>query len=508
MEFATLILIIITACVCLYHFILNKQSYFKRLKIPHAQSMPLLGHMAPFVFRRLSAAENIRRIYNLFPDAKYFGFYEFRTPIYVIRDPELINTIAIKNFDNFCDHRKFVDDEVDPIFSRNLFNLNGDHWRKIRKLLSPTFTSGKMKIMFKLMCECAENFVDFLVADSGNIGKTYDMKDVLSRYSNDVIATCAFGISVNSFKHPNNEFFLLAKDTVKFISNPITMLKMMINKSFPLLGKLFRIQLLTSRIRSFFKEIIADTVKTRDEQKIIRPDMIHLMMEKRDKDDDLTIDIDEMTAHAFVFLFAGFDSISSAMCFLAHEIGINFDVQNKIRAEINEILTQTNDKPTYEAINQMKYLDAVINETLRLYPLVFALDRVCVKEFQLPPATPDGEPITLKPGDHIWFPLSALHYDPKYYSQPNKFDPDRFLNGEMDNSVYMPFGIGPRICIANRFALLNLKIMIFYLLWHCDLEPDTKTRIPMVFAKNTIFILPEGGFWLKMRARKSKVPVT
>jgi len=153
MELSTLILIIITTCIYLYYFISSKLSHFKRLNIPHVRPIPLLGHMAPFIFRRLSLEENIRRIYNLFPDVKYFGFYEFMTPIYVIRDPEMITTIAIKNFDNFCDHRDLLNKKIEPLISKNLFAINGDHWREMRKLLSPTFTSGKIKIMFILMCE-------------------------------------------------------------------------------------------------------------------------------------------------------------------------------------------------------------------------------------------------------------------------------------------------------------------------------------------------------------------
>lgn len=504
MELSTLILITITACICLYYFILGKLSHFKRLKIPHVRPIPLLGNLGPFIFRRLSLPENLQKIYDLFPHVKYFGFYEFMAPVYVIRDPEIITTIAIKNFDNFCDHHDLFE-KNEPLISGNLFSVKGDHWREMRKLLSPTFSSGKIKIMFQLMCECAENLTDFLVNDSGNIGKTYDMKDVLSKYGNDVVATCAFGISVNSFKHPNNEFLLLAKEASTFSNNS---LKVLINKHFPLFARFLRLKLFSSRVRSFFKEIIADTVKTRDEQKIIRPDMLHLMMEQRDKTDGVTIDIDQITTHSFVFLIAGYDSTTTAMCFLAHEIGINFDIQNKLRAEIDDVLIRTNGKPTYEAISQMKYLDAVVNESLRLYPLAPFLDRVCVKDFELPPATPDGEPITLKPGDNIWFPSYALQRDPKNYSHPNKFDPDRFLNGEVDNSLYMPFGIGPRICIANRFAMIKLKIMAFYLLWRCDLEPDTKTRIPMVLNKKSFIMMPEGGFWLKLRARKSKAPVT
>ncbi|XP_011175443.1 cytochrome P450 9e2-like isoform X2 [Solenopsis invicta] len=448
MELSTLLLTIVVASICLYYFLKSKLTYFERLKIPHVKPIPLLGNMAPFVFGRIAHVELVQKLYNLFPDAKYFGFYDFSTPTFVIRDPELISTMAIKQFDNFSDHNGFAS-ELDPIASKNLFNLQGDHWREMRKLLSPSFTSSKMKMMFQLMSQCAENFANSLATESGKIGKTYDMKDVLCRYANDTVATCAFGISIDSFKHPENEFFVLGRKALNFGGKWVSFVFLM-NRYFTQFAKLFKLRMFGPKIENFFKDIVANTVKARDEQGIVRPDMIQLMMETRNKDSGPEFDIDEMTAQAFIFFIAGFEGISTAMCFMAHEVGVNPDVQNKLREEIDDVLKQTNGKPTYEAIHRMKYLDAVVNESLRLYPGGAFLDRKCVKETKLPPATPNGEPSTIKPGDSVWFSSFSLHRDPKYYSHPDKFDPERFLNGNVDNSVYMPFGIGPRICIANR----------------------------------------------------------
>ncbi|XP_018365040.1 PREDICTED: cytochrome P450 9e2-like [Trachymyrmex cornetzi] len=509
MELFTLLLFILTASICLY-YVLNKLffklSYFEQLKIPHVRPIPILGNMAPFAFQRMCHMELQQKMYNHFSNAKFFGFYDFIMPIFVIRDPDLISTIAIKQFDNFCDHHGFVNETLDPIAGRNLFNLKGDHWREMRKLLSPSFTSSKMKMMFGLICQCAENFSNFVVVQTEEAAKTYNMKDLLSRYTNDTVATCAFGIEVDSFKNPNNEFFLLGRKALNFDS--WLAFKFLMHRNFPQLAKLIKLRMFGPEVENFFKDIVATTVKTRDEQGIIRPDMIQLMMETRNKNTGPEYDINEMTAQAFVFFLAGFDTISSAMCFTTYEIGINPDVQRKLREEVDDVLRQTNGKPTYEAINCMKYLDAVISEALRLYPIASFLDRKCVKETKLPPATPDGEPITIKPGDSIWIPNFSLHRDPKYYPHPDKFDPDRFLNGDVDNSVYMPFGIGPRICIGNRFALMQAKVMLFYLLWRCDLEPDIKTRIPMVFSKKMFLMMADGGFWLKLRTRKSKAHVT
>jgi len=121
----------------------------------------------------------------------------------------------------------------------------------------------------------------------------------------------------------------------------------------------------------------------------------------------------------------------------------------------------------------MKYLNAVVNETLRLYPIATFLDRMCVKETKLPPATSDGDHSKAWRLDMV-FPTFSLHRDPKYYPQPDKFCPERFLNDDVDNSIYMPFGFGPRLCIGNKFALIEVKIMLFYLLWRC--EPDALAR--------------------------------
>lgn len=501
-----LLLTILTASICLYYFILNKLTYFKRLKVPYVQPIPLLGNMAPFFFRRIAHQKLVEKMYYLFSNAKYFGIYDFMTPTFVIRDPELISAVAIKQFDNFCDHRNFVNETLDPMASKNLFVLKGDQWREMRKLLSPSFTSKKMKMMFELTTQCAENFVNFVVTQSGKAGKTYDMKDLMGKLATDTMATCAFGISVDSFNNPDNEFYLLAAKAMTF--DGWLSFKFFMHRNFPIIAKFFKLRMFGPKIENFFKNVISTTVKVRDEQKIIRPDMIQLMMETRNKNSGPTFDIDEMTAQAFVFFFGGFDTTSTSMCFMTHVLGVHPDIQSKLRDEIEDVLKQTNGKPTFEAIHGMKYLDAVVNETVRLYPIPAFIDRLCVKETKLPPPTSDGEPVTIKPGDNIWFHIFSLHHDPKYFPEPEKFDPDRFLKGDVNNSAYMPFGIGPRICIANRFALMEAKVMLFYLLWHCDLEPDVKTKNPIVLNKKTFVINPENGFWLKLRVRDLKIPVT
>ncbi|EFN77011.1 Cytochrome P450 9e2 [Harpegnathos saltator] len=102
----------------------------------------------------------------------------------MLRDPELIKSIALKYFDMFMDHRSFVKDDQDPLMSNNLFSLRGDKWREIRAVLSPAFTSSKMKNMFKLMSDYATDFVKFIMELPAE-QRVMEMKDIFTRYTTD-----------------------------------------------------------------------------------------------------------------------------------------------------------------------------------------------------------------------------------------------------------------------------------------------------------------------------------
>lgn len=110
--------------------------------------------------------------------------FDFRVPQYVIRDAELFKQITIKDFDHFEDHLGFVDDSIDTLWGNILFLMKGEKWRQIRVTLSPTFTGSKMRQMFKLVAECADDVVKHVLLKS-EMGATInmEMKDFFSRYT-------------------------------------------------------------------------------------------------------------------------------------------------------------------------------------------------------------------------------------------------------------------------------------------------------------------------------------
>nr|WCC58105.1 cytochrome P450 [Pharsalia antennata] len=512
------------ALALIYSYMVKKLNYFKDRGITQGKPKLLFGHTLETVMYSKAWADVLIDVYNQNPGTRYTGMYNFHYPILIITDPELIKQVTVKDFDHFTDHVNVMPTESDPLFAKNLFSLPGKKWREMRTLLTPSFTSSKMRFMFKLINESAENFArHFPKKDEDPV--EVDMKDAFSRFSTDVIATTACGISVNSLEDPNNEFYLMGQKSIDF-GNIWTNLKFFLYAVLPSVKYILKIQVFGDDVSSFFRNLINETIKAREEKGIIRPDMIHLLLETRrgtDREEE-TINVDtgfataqessnglakekvtkaltneDITAQALIFFVAGFDAVSSLMCFTTYELAVNTEVQEKLKEEVHSTWKVCKGKLTYEALLQMKYLDMVMSETLRKYPINVAVDRVCTKPYTIEPALPEETPVHLKVNDAIWLPIYAIHHDPNYYPNPDRFDPERFSEenkGDINPYTYFTFGLGPRNCIGSRFALLMAKAVIFHTLLHFELVPIQKTIIPVKISKKSFTLNSEGGFWL------------
>ncbi|KAK9752572.1 Cytochrome P450 [Popillia japonica] len=513
--------------------------------IKQRKQVYLLGDNASAFLRQESFFDLFRRLYDTFPNERYFGIYQGTFPILTLRDPKIIKQVTVKEFDHFLNHRTFVPDGTDLLWSKNLFALKDTEWREMRSTLSPSFTSSKMKTIFSLMTECADEYVNYFLKQKGTI--EIELKDTTTRYTNDVIATVAFGVKCDSINQQNNEFYRMGKKTTTFtfVRNIVFMLYIMA----PQVCKAMKIRLFPSEIYDFFINLTKDTIKARETHGIVRPDMINLLLEARKgkkiddtsngvvdarnskKIDDTSngvvdtgfatvqesaihntsptkqnqglTDVD-IAAQAMIFFFAGFDSVSTLLCFMAYELVVNPDVQKRLQEEIDDTLRECNGKLTYEALLKMKYMDMIICETLRKWPAAIGTDRVCSKPFTIEPVNSGEKPVHLKPGDVIFVPINGIQRDPKYFPNPDSFDPERFSDenkGNIKPYTYMPFGLGPRNCIGSRFAILESKTIFFSLLSKFNFIAIDKTQIPIKLSKKKFNIVGENGMWIGLEPR-------
>lgn len=264
--------------------------------------------------------------------------------------------------------------------------------------------------MFELVAECTDDVVEYFKTKVKNGEKVnVEMTDFFTRYTTDVIATCAFGLKINSFVEPENEFYMNGKTMLSFGGFKQTIKLLLMNK-LPAVAQALNISISNGPVGDSFRRTILDTMQIRKEKNIKRPDMINTMMQIRDgtlhnqadekkekeKDGFATVEEsdvgkmavtrdwndDEIVAQCFIFFAAGFKTSSTLLIFAAYELAINKDIQQRLYEEISQMNEQLGGKQiTYNAIQEMKYLDQVICEALRKWPPGTQVDRMCIKDY-------------------------------------------------------------------------------------------------------------------------------
>ncbi|XP_055301644.1 probable cytochrome P450 9f2 [Sitodiplosis mosellana] len=504
--FYALVLVGVMMLYIFYKWATANQNYFVQRNIKHLKPTFLLGNTAKLFTKRTSFAKWLNSVYYQYPNEKVIGFFDMRKPVYFVRDVDFLRQIAIKYSDHFYD-RKFltIDSKSDTLIGNTLLSFTGKKWHDMRSMLSPSFSSSKMRQMFELVVECADDMAKYFIAESKQDKPIrWEMKTLFARYTIDVIASCAYGLKVDSFRDPTNDFFTVA---CKMLNYKKDTLRFWLIRAFPHLMRSLNIELFRSDVRKFFKSMVLTTMEEREVKNIVRPDMINIMMQvrsgnlKHDHDEsnendtgfatveesnigrrqvNRTYTDDEIISQCFLFFLAGFDTLSTGLTFMAYELALNQDIQQKLYEEIREANESLNGgRLTYDTLPKMKYFDQVISEALRKWPPALVTERKCTKDFEF---ELDGRKILIERGREVRFPIYSIHHDPENYENPEQFDPERFSDEnkhKIKPGSYIPFGIGPRSCVGSRFALMEIKALLFYLLLNFNIQPYEKTEIPL-----------------------------
>ncbi|UYV82549.1 hypothetical protein LAZ67_21002741 [Cordylochernes scorpioides] len=179
----------------------------------------------------------------------------------------------------------------------------------------------------------------------------------------------------------------------------------------------------------------------------------------------------EILANAILFFFTGYETTASTLSHCAYMLALNPECQDRLAEEVFAALDDPLFKssgPTrsdvqkasldYDTVKKLPYLNAVISETLRMYSPASRTDRIAKENYVL------GETgIVVPKGVLVQFPIHTIHHDAEYFPDPQRYDPERFLPENRDKILpftYIPFGAGPRNCIAERFALLEMKLCL------------------------------------------------
>lgn len=289
------------------------------------------------------------------------GIYFYVEPVALLLDIAVIKQVLIKDFANF-QSRGIYYNEVDDPLSAHLFALDGPVWKRLRGKLTPTFTSGKMRYMFATVVDVAAQFRQCIGEQLASGDAVLEMKELLARFTTDVIGTCAFGIECNSLSNPDAEFRRMGKKVFSEPRNQGAVAFLML--AFPRMARRLRMKEEPEDVSEFFMGIVRETVEYRERNGVHRNDFMDLLIEIKNEvteDGSVSMSLEELAAQAYVFFLAGFETSSTAMSYAVYELSLNADIRERARKEVHAVLARFDGELTYEAVMAMPYIEQILN---------------------------------------------------------------------------------------------------------------------------------------------------
>ncbi|XP_044755144.1 uncharacterized protein LOC123314094 [Coccinella septempunctata] len=365
----------------------------------------------------------------------------------ILKDINIIKQVLVKDFNSFPNRTLHSNEKVDPVISNTLFVLKDDVWRTFRRKLSPIMSSGKMKLIIPSMQEHAVNLEHCL---ENSVEKNIDVKDLAKRFMLDAFASFAFGIDYGSLQNKN----LLMKQEHDRVFDQTKVMRRIGTFSWvfsPILVDIFRLPFMDMKYAHNLLDFYLQAEIDRKKENIQRNDLLDILIElSQQKSPNNVHEFDDLRRSAQAVLFSGTGTESTALPLALglHELACHPDIQDELRREIYQNL-DIDGNVTYESLNKMKYLDMVVKETLRLHPFLPFVTRYASEDYKI-----ESTGLIIEKGTQILVPTRAIHKDPKYFPEPLKFKPERFLGENMNKfqNVYLPFGAGPRKCIGEELS--------------------------------------------------------
>nr|AAR88134.1 CYP6G2 [Drosophila melanogaster] len=510
-----LVLLILVASLIGIAFLALQQhySYWRRMGVREIRPKWIVGNLMGLLNMRMSPAEFISQLYN-HPDAEnepFVGIHVFHKPALLLRDPEMVRNILVKDFAGFSNRYSSSDPKGDPLGSQNIFFLKNPAWKEVRLKLSPFFTGNRLKQMFPLIEEVGASLDAHLRQQPlhNERMRCFDLeaKELCALYTTDVIATVAYGVSANSFTDPKCEFRRHGRSVFEF--NLLRAAEFTLVFFLPHLVPFVRFKVVPAEATRFLRKTINYVMSEREKSGQKRNDLIDILIEFRRSTqlakasgikDQFVFEGDILVAQAVLFFTAGFESSSSTMAFAMYELAKDTDVQQRLREEIKDALVESGGQVTLKMIESLEFMQMILLEVLRMYPPLPFLDRECTsgRDYSL---APFHKKFVVPKGMPVYIPCYALHMDPQYFPQPRKFLPERFSpeNHKLHTPyTYMPFGLGPHGCIGERFGYLQAKVGLVNLLRNHMITTSERTPHRMQLDPKAIITQAKGGIHLRL----------
>jgi len=486
-EFAlTVGILVLVITLVIYWVAIYPYNFLSKYGIPHPDYHYFIGNLYDLygngALLRLQTA-CIKKY------GKVFGFYMGRRAVIVVADASMLEKLLVKDFSNFHNRYGFVGMPKKPM-EMCLLMADYPDWKRIRTTVSPTFSLSKIKQTVPLVVQSVNTLVDIFEKSASK--ETVEVFGLYGRLTMEVILSVAFGLQTN-FQVEGDE--TITKEAMKFFT---ARRSRMIIELLPLPKYVKdRLKWFANSDPAFFLRILKPAVEERRRNPKTKQDFLQLVLSENKVDGKQKLSDDDIYANSITFLLAGYETTSNALAYTTYLLALHPDIQQRLYEELKANIPDSEDENFYEAVYKLDYLDAVLNESLRMYPPAWQTGRMSEEQVKL------GN-YTIPAKTSIQIPIYSIHHCEDYWPDHLKFDPERFSpenRSKIHPYHFMPFGHGPRNCIGMRFALTEAKITLAKVLLKFRFEKTVETEEHPLELRFGITISPKNGVNVKIVKR-------
>lgn len=412
----------------------------------------------------------------------FFYSYMLFKHIFFTANPEVAQHFLQTNQKNYRKSPAY--DQLKLALGNGLVTSEGEFWKKQRRLAQPAFHKKKLETLFLKMVGVTENYLQKLKRDCQKQSERNIALEMMT-VTADIVLKCLF-----SSENENDQ-----QQLYRTMSSSQEYIMQCIHKPLSIPWSF-----VNGRRRKFFQDlkvfddVIQEMVDERRKGTDLPMDLLTMLLEASDEDTGEGMTDRQVRDEAITIFAAGHETSANALSWTLYLLTQHSEVLQKLRAEVDQVLGARS--PSFSDVRALQYTLQVIEEGMRLYPPAWAVGREAIAEDEI-----KGQKIQAKALAFI--SVYALHRHPDLWPNPDKFDPDRFAPEKVkarSRWTYLPFGAGPRMCIGNNFALMEMQLVLALFVRHFDftLLPD-----PPVEMQPLVTLKPRHGIKMIIKERQS-----
>ena len=357
--------------------------------------------------------------------------------VYFLNSPELIESVLVTNQQNFRKDRVIQNSRW--FLGQGLLTSEGGEWLRQRRLSQPAFHRERLALYARIINACAEEMLD-----SWKDGENRDVHQEMMQLTLRVVAKVLFSVDV---KNESKEVAAALNLLMKHSSGARMLLPPWV-RYLPL-PFLIRVRRAVRQL----DEVVYRIIRERRRSENDNGDLLSMLMSARDEDGSRMTDR-QLRDEVMTFLLAGHETTALSLSWAWFLLSENPEAENKLHHELARVLDGKN--PSFEDLPRLCYTEAVVKESVRLYPPAWSLARTAAEDFEI-----GG--YLVPAGSNVVMSQWIMHRDPRFFPSPEQFDPGRWFEEHtqrLPRFAYFPFGGGPRYCVGASFAMMEATLLL------------------------------------------------